>query len=187
LPPEPWDGDPWYVTFDQYPWDAFGIAEHLVPIGAIVQAKTLISSPTAGGQPVNPGRRFLTWGSSNANAATIDDDGLIHALRGGYTCITVTIQGRSRCANLRVVGDPSADPPPTIQVTGLPAAMKVGDSVRVTATLLGASPAPAVWGSHSNTLQIRPDGWAYARLAGSVTVSTTIRHFTKQTGLQVQP
>jgi hypothetical protein len=187
LPPEPWAGDPWNVTFDQYPWDAFGIVSLVVPIGAVLQAKVLISSPDAGGQPIDPGRRFLTWGSTNTIAAEVNDDGVVHALQGGYSCITVTIQSRSRCANLLVVGDPGNVPLPSIQVTGLPPTMAVGDSVHVTATLLGAGPAPVVWGSHSSALEISPDGWAYARRVGSVTVSTTIGHLTVLHGLDIQP
>jgi hypothetical protein len=187
LSPEPWTGQPFNVSFDQYAWDAFGDTSLVVSIGTVLNAKVLISAPDAGGQPVDRGRRFLTWGSTNTTAATIGDDGVVQALHGGYTCITVTIQGRSRCANLRVVGDAGTDPLPIISVSGLPTTMTVGDSVHAVATLLGARPAPVVWGSHSDPLDVAPDGWVHARKAGSVTLSTTIGHLTVQHGVQVQP
>lgn len=119
--------------------------------------------------------------------AEIDDRGVVRALHDGTVCITVTIQGRSRCANLRVVGSPSNSPRPVITVTGLPAAIRVGESAQPAASLAGAPPAPVVWGAHWNAVAVGPDGKLSALRPGTVTVSTTISNVTVQHAVVVNP
>jgi uncharacterized protein YjdB len=58
------------------------------------------------------GGRAITWNSSAAGVAAVDNDGLVTAVASGSATITATVEGRSGTSSVTVAALPPPPPPP---------------------------------------------------------------------------
>jgi CSLREA domain-containing protein len=103
------------------------------------QEQTVAATPRANGQPLAD--RLVSWATSDANVASVSDNGRVRALMAGSARITASSEGRSASADVAV-----QNPPPA--VTQIAPATAVVGSADVTVSVTGsgfASDATVEW------------------------------------------
>lgn len=133
--------------------------------------------------------RSIVFVSSNTAVATVSSTGLVTGVRAGEATITVTIDGRSAEAAVRVVPPPVA----TISMTLGSASITVGSGTQATVTLRDASnnvlTGRVVSFSSSNALvaTVSSDGSVSALLPGTTTITATSEGRSASASLTVVP
>jgi alpha-tubulin suppressor-like RCC1 family protein len=119
--------------------------------------------------------RTVTWNSSDEAVATVDDEGLVTAQAEGTATITATAEGQHGTAALTVAAAPVASV--VLTPTGDP--VIVGDTLRLTATLLSEAGdtltgRTITWTSSDTTVaSVDADGLVSDHTPGSVTLTAT--------------
>src|SRR5207302_1397111 len=119
--------------------------------------------------------RTVSWSSSNSNAATVSRTGLVSGVTAGSATITATSEGKSATAAVTVTTAPVA----SVTVTPSSAAVQVGQTVQLTATLKDAtgnilSGRVVTWASsNSGVASVSASGLATAKAAGTATITAT--------------
>jgi uncharacterized protein YjdB len=153
-----------------------------LPVGGKVQARVVLLDEKGG--PVSLVNKFITWGSTNPAVATVDDSGLVTAVGGGHMCLTATLNGLSRCANVFVKG-PVSTTKAAVVVTGPVGDLAVGQPGAVDVSFTAQDGArvalvPVVLGSHNElTVAVDATGALTTKRAGTATVSATVNNITR--------
>jgi uncharacterized protein YjdB len=142
-----------------------------LPAGGTLQ---LTATPKdAGGNPLSG--RVVTWGSSNAAAATVNASGLVTGVAPGAATITATSEGQNATAAITVTSAPVA----SVTVTPATASLAAGQTVQLTADPKDAngnalSGRVVTWAS-SNTAaaSVNGSGLVTAVAAGAATMTAT--------------
>ena len=125
--------------------------------------------------------RVIAWSSSNAGIASVNSSGVVTAVSAGSANIIATSEGQNGSAALTVSVSPPPPPAPVASVTVSPAnaAITVGQTQQLTATLRDANnnvlTGRAVAWSSSNTsvATASASGLVTAQSAGSATITAT--------------
>lgn len=130
--------------------------------------------------PANATDKTVTWQTSSAAVATVDQNGTITAVAAGEATITATAGSQS--ATIKITVQPvSADPDTPVAVTGITVspttkAMTVGEVYKATATVLpaNATDKTVTWKSSNTTVAtVDQSGTITARAAGNATITAT--------------
>ncbi len=139
-----------------------------VPVGGTVQ---LTATPKdASGSPLSG--RVVTWASSDAAVATVNESGLVTAVELGSATITATSEGQGGTATVTVVV-----PIAVVEVTPASASVQEGAAVQLTATLKDAagnilSGRVVTWSSDTAAVAtVDGNGLVTGVRAGSVTIT----------------
>lgn len=124
-----------------------------------------------------------TWSSSNANVATISNNGLATALAAGTTTITVT-NGANTASALLTVENPAS-----ISISPATSTIAVGATQQFTANILNATTtATSTWSSSDLAVaNINASGLATALSVGTTTITVTNGTATATALLTVTP
>jgi uncharacterized protein YjdB len=162
-----------------------------VAVGTVLQATPLLKDTT--GAVVALTDKFITWGSTNPQVATVNDSGVVTARGTGFACITAIINGMGRCRGVRVTGTANTAAVASVVVTAPTDTMTVGDLTRSMSAIFKdangvAVEAPISWGAHNElTIKINALGQLVALRAGQSTISATANGVTKQLLVYAKP
>lgn len=133
------------------------------------------SSLTATVAPSNATNKAVTWSSSDATIASVNN-GLVSAISVGNATITVTTEDGSYTADCEVTVTPSSTP--VVDVTGVTVApttldLEVGQSSTLTATVLpgNATNKAVTWSSSDENVASVVDGVVTAVGVGNATIT----------------
>ena len=141
-----------------------------VTVGRTVQ---LTGTPLDSGSVALSGR-MVTWASSDARIATVNDSGLVTGVAAGMVTITATSEGQSGASAVSVTA-----PVASVSVSPASVSLMTGQTVQLTATPLDASGIVLVgrmvtWASsHTATATVSGSGLVTAAGAGTVTITAT--------------
>jgi uncharacterized repeat protein (TIGR02543 family) len=145
--------------------------------------------------PTNATNKNVSWASSNANVATVDNDGKVEAKATGTAIITVTTQNGGKTATCTVTV--SGVGPGPVAVTGVSLnttalSLVVGDSETLSPTVLpeNASNKALSWTSNAPAVAtVNTNGKVEAKAIGTaiITVTTTDGGKTAECTITVTP
>src|SRR6266496_3833718 len=111
--------------------------------------------------------RTITWSSDSSAVATVNASGLVTGVASGSATIRATSEGKSGTAAITVTSLPPPPPPPppvaTVTVSPSSAAIHVGDTLRLSATLRDSAGNPL----SGRTITWSSDSAAVASVSGS--------------------
>ena len=119
--------------------------------------------------------RTVSWSSSSADVATVDNSGLVTAVGVGAATITATSEGKSATAGIAVASAVAA----SITVAPTSVTITTGQTSQLTATVKDAngaviSGAPVTWGvDHANIALVSSTGLVTGQSQGSAIVTAT--------------
>ncbi len=125
-------------------------------------------------EPENATNRNIEWRSSDESVATVSD-GVVTAKREGSATITAITEDGGKEANCQVRVKTKVIPVESVALDYSELEMKVGDTFKLTATILpeNASNKSVIWNSEDNSVVKFVNGVLYAVGKGSTTVSVT--------------
>ncbi|MES2524450.1 MAG: Ig-like domain-containing protein [Gemmatimonadota bacterium] len=122
--------------------------------------------------------RTITWSTSDATVATVNNSGVVTTLKAGTVSVTATSEGRSGSATLTVTAPPPA-PVATVTVTLAASSVVAGTSTTATAVLRDAAGATltgrtVTWTtSDASVATVSATGAVTALKAGTATITAT--------------
>ncbi|MHB1194468.1 MAG: Ig-like domain-containing protein [Longimicrobiales bacterium] len=158
-----------------------------VATGATVRALAQVTDN--GGSPV--AGRHVVWGTSRPDRAIVDASGSVSAISPGWSCVTATVDGASRCANLLVGGSTASPPSPSLLIHIERDTLTVGSSVQASVKYMSETgvelPVDDIaWGSHNpGAVVVTTEGVVFAIREGTATVSATVSHISAQVYITV--
>lgn len=108
----------------------------------------------------------ITWRSSHKSIATVDDNGMVLALKPGETTVTASSDGSRATCKVKVIY-------PTVKLDKKKVTLYRGQSIRLTANV--SSGAEPTWKSNKKSVAIvNPDGTVTAVKNGTATITATV-------------
>lgn len=134
---------------------------------------------TATVTPENAANKKVTWSTSDAAVAAVDENGLVAALAEGTAIITVTTEDGNHTASCEVTVEKAEEP--VVPVTGVSLdketmTLKAGENGQLTATVEPADAAnqKVIWStSDESVAAVDENGLVTALAAGKATVTVT--------------
>lgn len=127
--------------------------------------------------PANASNKEVTWSSSNADVASVDESGKVTAKATGTAVITVTTKDQNKTASATVTVSKKAVPVTGVSLDKETAALSIGDTLTLTATVApsNADNKNVTWSSsNENVATVDDNGTITAKGAGTakITVKT---------------
>jgi Bacterial Ig-like domain (group 2) len=165
------------------------LASSGISIGGTTQATAVLTDNT--GNAITG--RTVTWGSSEPGLATLSAAGLVTGIGSGSACVTATVDGASRCANITVGGSTPKQPASSLTVAVASTTLRVGETTQATATLRDpngnvVSGRTIIWGSHNpGGATVSATGLITALSADNTTISATVDGVNAMTFFTIVP
>ena len=140
------------------------VGENGIAAGATMQLKANV-------YPVIATNRSLTWSSSDAAVATVDENGVVTGIGEGTAVITATSADEVTAEKTVTVFIPATE----LSVDTESLSMVEGESYQLSATVSDNATHDVQWGTNNmNAVTVSPDGELTARAPGSAIVTATI-------------
>ncbi|MBQ8567747.1 MAG: Ig-like domain-containing protein [Oscillospiraceae bacterium] len=114
-------------------------------------------------------KQDVTWGSTNLNVATVDDDGMVYAVGPGQSCIYAeTVTGKLSATCIVTVTRPTVSIDETVSV------IYPGDVKQLSAQTSATDETVSWSTSNSNVISISADGVITAITPGTATITASV-------------
>ncbi len=145
---------------------------------------------TAAVRPENATNQDVTWSSNNEDVATVDEDGLVRAIKAGTAKITVTTEeaGKNAVATI-TVKSAAGSAVTSVELDMADVVLLVNETLSLDATVLPDTAAnkEVTWSSSASSVAtVDADGKVTAKAVGTATITVTTKDGGKKATCRVK-